>query len=182
MKKRYYLIEPIDIDGDKNPDGFLISQYRINKAGNRIFLKNKYITFDNLKKYKDKIAKMQKGGRVGKNPQQLPQQQLPPQYQQQYHPQYQQQYHPQYHPQYHQQYPQQYQQYPNNISVLTPEQYNQNLNARANNTQTNEMIFKDQTGFVNNFKNSAGSALGTGLVFSGLGWLNAGFAAMVFGE
>ena len=35
MKNRYYLIEPIDIDGDKNPDGFLVSQYRIDKNGNK---------------------------------------------------------------------------------------------------------------------------------------------------
>ena len=45
MKKLFYIIEPIDVDGDKNPDGFLASQYRIDKYGNKIFLKNKYITF-----------------------------------------------------------------------------------------------------------------------------------------
>ena len=44
MKKLFYIIEPIDVDGDKNPDGFLASQYRIDKYGNKIFLKNKYIT------------------------------------------------------------------------------------------------------------------------------------------
>jgi hypothetical protein len=49
MKKRYYLVEPLDIDGDKNPDGFLVSQYRIDKYGNKIFLKNKYVTFEALK-------------------------------------------------------------------------------------------------------------------------------------
>jgi hypothetical protein len=47
--KLFYIIEPIDIDGDKNPDGFLASQYKIDKYGNRIYLKNKYITFENLK-------------------------------------------------------------------------------------------------------------------------------------
>ncbi len=52
MKNRYYLIEPIDIDGDKNPDGFLVSQYRIDKNGNKIFLKNKYITY---KLFKEKV-------------------------------------------------------------------------------------------------------------------------------
>jgi len=178
MKKRYYLIEPIDIDGDKNPDGFLVSQYRINKAGNRIFLKNKYITFDNLKKYKDKIAKMQKGGRVGKKPPQYQhqQQQLHPQYYQ-----HQQQIHPQYY-QHQQQLHPQYQQYPNNMSVLTPEQYNQNLNARANNSQTTEFIYKDQTGFMGNLKNSAGSALGAGAGLTAIGWLNVGIASLVFGE
>ena len=182
MKKRYYLIEPIDIDGDKNPDGFLVSQYRINKAGNRIFLKNKYITFDNLKKYKDKIAKMQNGGartsskRKSKYPQQLPPPQQYPQQYQQYPQQYQQD------PQQYQQYPQQYQQYPNNMSVLTPEQYNQNLNARANNSQTTEFIYKDQTGFMGNLKNSAGSALGAGAGLTAIGWLNVGIASLVFGE
>ena len=48
-KKIFYIIEPIDVDGDKIPDGFLASQYRIDKYGNKIFLKNKYITFSNLK-------------------------------------------------------------------------------------------------------------------------------------
>ena len=65
MKKRYYLIEPIDIDGDKNPDGFLISQYRIDKNGNKIFLKNKYITY---KLFKEKIkSKSKSGGRIVNN-------------------------------------------------------------------------------------------------------------------
>jgi len=64
MKKRFYLIEPLDIDGDKNPDGFLISQYRIDKHGNKIFLKNKYVTYEYLKtlKKKNKI-----GGRMNGN-------------------------------------------------------------------------------------------------------------------
>ena len=56
-KKLFYIIEPIDVDGDKIPDGFLASQYRIDKYGNKIFTKNKYITFTALK---SKIAK--KGG------------------------------------------------------------------------------------------------------------------------
>jgi hypothetical protein len=61
MKNRYYLIEPIDIDGDKNPDGFLVSQYRIDKNGNKIFLKNKYITY---KLFKEKVkSKSKTGGR-----------------------------------------------------------------------------------------------------------------------
>jgi hypothetical protein len=49
MKKVFYIIEPIDVDGDKVPDGFLASQYRIDKYGNKIFLKNKFITFANFK-------------------------------------------------------------------------------------------------------------------------------------
>lgn len=48
-KKLYYIIEPIDVDNDKIPDGFLASQYRIDKYGNKIFTKNKYITFANFK-------------------------------------------------------------------------------------------------------------------------------------
>jgi hypothetical protein len=155
MKNRYYLIEPIDIDGDKNPDGFLVSQYRIAKNGNKIFLKNKYVTYDKLKIYADKAAKLKKGGiRV---PQQIP----------------------------------------NNMVVLTPEQYNQMLNAKNNYPQNNypqnnygyqqqqqpaPFIYKDETGFYNNFKNSAGSAAGTGLVYSALGWANVGIASMFFGE
>jgi len=48
-KKLFYIIEPIDVDNDKIPDGFLASQYRIDKYGNKIFTKNKYITFANFK-------------------------------------------------------------------------------------------------------------------------------------
>jgi len=73
MKKRYYLIEPLDIDGDKNPDGFLVSQYRIDKNGNKIFLKNKYVTYKLLKER----IKSKKGGGKAKiiQLQQQPQQQ-----------------------------------------------------------------------------------------------------------
>ena len=56
-KKLFYIIEPIDVDGDKIPDGFLASQYRIDKYGNKIFTKNKYITYS---AFKSKLAK--KGG------------------------------------------------------------------------------------------------------------------------
>jgi hypothetical protein len=77
--------------------------------------------------------------------------------------------------------------------VLTPEQYNQMLNAKNNYPQNNygyqqqqqqpaPFIYKDETGFYNNFKNSAGSAAGTGLVYSALGWANVGIASMFFGE
>ena len=48
-KRVFYIIEEIDVDGDNIPDGFLASQYRIDKYGNKIFLKNKYITFADLK-------------------------------------------------------------------------------------------------------------------------------------
>jgi|688.fasta_scaffold742125_2 hypothetical protein len=62
MKKRYYIVEPLDIDGDKNPDGFLISQYRIDRNGNKIFLKNKYATYESVKLF----YKNKRGG-VGNN-------------------------------------------------------------------------------------------------------------------
>jgi hypothetical protein len=61
-KKVFYIIEPIDVDGDKIPDGFLASQYRIDKYGNKIFLKNKFITFAD---FNAKINK--KGGAKRKN-------------------------------------------------------------------------------------------------------------------
>lgn len=51
MIKKYYIIEPLDIDGDSNPDGFLVSQYKLDKFNNKIFLKNKYITYSKLNNY-----------------------------------------------------------------------------------------------------------------------------------
>ena len=39
MIKKYYIIEELDIDGDSNPDGFLISQYKLDKQNNKIFTK-----------------------------------------------------------------------------------------------------------------------------------------------
>ena len=51
MVKKYYIVEPIDIDGDKNNDGFLVSQYKFDKYNNKIFLKNKYITFSKFNSY-----------------------------------------------------------------------------------------------------------------------------------
>ena len=66
-KNRYYIIEPLDIDGDKNADGFLISQYRLDKYGNKIFLKNKYITYELAKqKIKDKKG----GNKINNQPEQ----------------------------------------------------------------------------------------------------------------
>ena len=125
VKKVFYILEQIDVDGDKINDGFLASQYRIDKYGNKIFIKNKYITFAD---FKSKVNK--NGGRKSKSKKTLKlqknendvvimskddynkfmnqnayQNQYPHQYPpQQYHPQ---QYHPQqYHPQqYHPQYP-----------------------------------------------------------------------------
>lgn len=64
--KFYYLIEPLDIDGDKNNDGFLISQYKITKNNHKIFTKNKYMTFkafnEFIKDFKHKSALKFKGG------------------------------------------------------------------------------------------------------------------------
>jgi hypothetical protein len=62
-KKLFYIIEPIDIDDDKIPDGFLASQYRIDKYGNKIFTKNQYITFSDLKSR----INMKKGGITSDN-------------------------------------------------------------------------------------------------------------------
>ena len=68
MKKTkfYYLIEPLDIDGDKNHDGFLISQYKITKNNHKIFTKNKYMTFkafnEFIKDFKHKSLLKFKGG------------------------------------------------------------------------------------------------------------------------
>jgi len=60
-KKFYYLFQHLDIDGDKNPDGFLITKYKIDNNNNRIFLKSKYVTnvlfnkfINNLKKKVEK--------------------------------------------------------------------------------------------------------------------------------
>lgn len=50
-KKFYYLIEEIDIDGDKNYDGFIITKYKINhKTMDKIFMKTKYVTIKDFQK------------------------------------------------------------------------------------------------------------------------------------
>ncbi len=68
--KLFYLIEPIDIDGDKNNDGFLISQYKLDKDNHKIFTKNKYITFKNFKSYVNEFKK--KGGSLNHYPHNYP--------------------------------------------------------------------------------------------------------------
>lgn len=74
-KKFYYLIESLDINGDKNSDGFLITKYKINKKNNdKIFLVSKYVTFKNFKKKYNKLLKTVKGGNIPY------QQQFPPNY------------------------------------------------------------------------------------------------------
>lgn len=64
--KFYYLVEPIDIDGDKNSDGFLISQYKLTKNNHKIFTKNRYMTFKDfeiyIKDFKHKSLMKFKGG------------------------------------------------------------------------------------------------------------------------
>jgi hypothetical protein len=126
MIKKYYIIEPLDIDGDTNPDGVLISQYKLDKYNNKIFLKNKYITFEKINTY------IKKGGYSSyysnkrhqqHHPYHLEQKQnlivltpdeynaymnnkiKPQQLLNQYPPQYHHQYPPQYPPQYHHQQP-----------------------------------------------------------------------------
>ena len=59
--KLYYIIEEIDIDGDKNNDGMLISQYRLDKYGDKIFLKNKYVSFNDYYKH---VKNLKKGGQI----------------------------------------------------------------------------------------------------------------------
>lgn len=71
QRKFYYLIEQLDIDGDKQSDGFLISQYKIDKHNNKIFTKNKYVTFKDFKNYAHKfITKSKKKGGLMKPNQQ----------------------------------------------------------------------------------------------------------------
>ena len=48
----FKLIEELDIDGDKNPDGFLINLCTLDKNNNIIYLKSKYITFADYNKIK----------------------------------------------------------------------------------------------------------------------------------
>jgi len=80
MKKNkyYYLVEPLDIDGDKNSDGFLISQYYITRNNHKIFTQNKYLTFKDfniyVKNFKHKSLLKFKGGQL--QPQQQQQQQV----------------------------------------------------------------------------------------------------------
>ena len=62
-KRVFYILEQIDVDGDNIADGFLASQYRIDKYGNKIFLKNKYITFVDLK---SRVKSKSKGGATAK--------------------------------------------------------------------------------------------------------------------
>ena len=62
----YYLIEDLDIDGDYNSDGFIITKYKINqKTNDKIFIKTKYVTFENFKKIMQKNNKH--GGNIFKN-------------------------------------------------------------------------------------------------------------------
>ena len=55
--KYFKLIEELDIDGDKNPDGFLINLCTLDKNNNIIYLKSKYLTFLQYNK-----LKLKKGG------------------------------------------------------------------------------------------------------------------------
>lgn len=50
--KYFKLIEELDIDGDKNPDGFLINLCTLDKNNNIIYLKSKYMTFNKYIKNK----------------------------------------------------------------------------------------------------------------------------------
>lgn len=61
--KYHYIIEEIDIDGDKNNDGMLISMYKLDKYGDKIFLKNKYVSFKDFYR-KHKLLSHKIGGRI----------------------------------------------------------------------------------------------------------------------
>jgi len=61
--KYNYLIEEIDIDGDKNPDGILMTKFKIDKYGDKIFIKSKYISKEKVDKVMSKFSlKKTKGG------------------------------------------------------------------------------------------------------------------------
>jgi hypothetical protein len=60
--KYYYLIEELDIDGDKQSDGFLITKYKINKNKDKIFLNSKYVSFKNFNAKLKKITNNKSGG------------------------------------------------------------------------------------------------------------------------
>ena len=74
MKKRfYYLIEDIDINGDNNADGFIITKYKINsKTNDKIFLRTKYVSIEDFQKkalairLKESIAKLKKNITISK--------------------------------------------------------------------------------------------------------------------
>ncbi len=66
-KKFYYLIEDIDINGDNNADGFIITKYKItSKTNDKIFLQTKYFSIEDFQKkmlairLKQDIAKLKK--------------------------------------------------------------------------------------------------------------------------
>ncbi len=72
-KKFYYLIEDIDINGDNNADGFIITKYKItSKTNDKIFLQTKYFSIEDFQKkmlairLKQDIAKLKKDITISK--------------------------------------------------------------------------------------------------------------------
>jgi len=72
-KKFYYLIEDIDINGDNNADGFIITKYKINsKTNDKNFLQTKYVSIEDFQKkalamrLKEDIAKLKKNITISK--------------------------------------------------------------------------------------------------------------------
>lgn len=72
-KKFYYLIEDIDINGDNNADGFIITKYKINsKTNDKNFLRTKYVSIEDFQKkalairLKESIAKLKKNITISK--------------------------------------------------------------------------------------------------------------------
>ena len=56
-KNYYYFIEDLDVTNDNLPDGVLVRQYKIDKKRNIYhYIKNSYITDDNLVKIIDDVV------------------------------------------------------------------------------------------------------------------------------
>ena len=56
-KNYYYFIEDLDVTNDNLPDGVLVRQYKIDKKRNIYhYIKNSYITDDNLVKILDDVV------------------------------------------------------------------------------------------------------------------------------
>jgi hypothetical protein len=139
--KFFYLVEPIDIDGDKNNDGFLVSQYKLTRDNHKIFTKNKYITFKDFETYvnefKHKSLLKFKGGSFH---------------------------------QYHQQ-PMMYhnKQMPNQppYVIMDHKGYNNYMNYNGYQGYPPQVIVKDHHGsnFGSNFMNGLGGGIGAGIGF-----------------
>lgn len=55
-----YTIEKIDIDGDGIPDGDLVSQWKLNRKGERVLVSRKFVPIQKIKEIVDNIPKTPK--------------------------------------------------------------------------------------------------------------------------